>query len=59
MLSRTKDKPLSPCNTMDKVATAVLELGLEGDMEMVRCKIVQLLVTQKSSHVRHLKIGIT
>lgn len=33
MLSRTKDKPLTPCNTADKVATAVLDLGLEGEME--------------------------
>lgn len=33
MLSSTKDKPLTPCNTMDKVTTAVLDLGLEGEME--------------------------
>lgn len=59
MLSRTKDKPLSPCNSMDKVATAVPDLGLEGEMEMVRCKILQLLVMHKSSNLRHLKIGIT
>lgn len=53
MLSRSKDKPLTPCNTVDKVATAVLDLGREGEMEMVRCKIQQLLVMRKSNNLRH------
>lgn len=59
MLSRTKAKPLSPCNAMDKIATAVLDLGLEGGTEMVGCKILKLLVMHKSSNLRHFKIGIT